>query len=232
MDSNQFIVTLVPLLEIPVITGVLPGFDTVHRGVFAAKTELVYGSPNIGSKGTTTYTIDHLEVGKRYYFNIKAINECEPGDFSNTVSIVVGAKPDDTLQKLPNLSLYKTVLGASTSAKKNKHTTAGVLVTSPYCSSCFGLPVLLLQTGILLLYLFLSHKINFLRQVYAVVIPILFYLGFSFFGNNCSPNMFFCKYYLQLSLISFIGTVILYKYKILHKKIEHREELFIKPNVI
>lgn len=45
-----------------------------------------YGNPNVGDIDTTSYTIKGLSGGTRYYFKIKAINDCMPGDWSNEVS--------------------------------------------------------------------------------------------------------------------------------------------------
>lgn len=45
-----------------------------------------YGNPNIGNSNTTNYIIKGLSGGTKYYFKIKAINDCMPGDWSNEVS--------------------------------------------------------------------------------------------------------------------------------------------------
>jgi len=45
-----------------------------------------YGNPNVGNADTTSYTVKGLSGGTRYYFKIKAINDCMPGDWSNEVS--------------------------------------------------------------------------------------------------------------------------------------------------
>ena len=45
-----------------------------------------YGNPNVGNADTTSYTVKGLSGGTRYYFKIKAINNCMPGDWSNEVS--------------------------------------------------------------------------------------------------------------------------------------------------
>lgn len=44
---------------------------------------LQFGNPNIGSKGTTTFTVSELSGETRYYFRIRAGNGCTPGDYSN-----------------------------------------------------------------------------------------------------------------------------------------------------
>jgi len=44
-----------------------------------------FGNPNVGNADTTSYTIKGLSSGTRYYFKVKAINDCMPGDFSNEV---------------------------------------------------------------------------------------------------------------------------------------------------
>jgi hypothetical protein len=45
-----------------------------------------FGNPNVGNANTTSYTIKGLSGGTRYYFKVKAINDCMPGDWSNEVS--------------------------------------------------------------------------------------------------------------------------------------------------
>ena len=51
-----------------------------------------YGNPNIGDSNTTSYTIKGLSGGTRYYFKIKAINDCMPGDWSNEISSTPGGR--------------------------------------------------------------------------------------------------------------------------------------------
>lgn len=45
-----------------------------------------FGSPNIGNKDTTTYTVRNLSGGTTYYFRIAAVNGCMPGNYSNELS--------------------------------------------------------------------------------------------------------------------------------------------------
>jgi hypothetical protein len=48
--------------------------------------EQLYGNPNVGGSDTTSYTVNNLSGGKRYYFEVRAGNGCTPGDFSNELS--------------------------------------------------------------------------------------------------------------------------------------------------
>lgn len=48
----------------------------------------LYGNPNVGPQGTTTYTVGSLPGGRRFYFKVRAGNGCTPGAYSNEVSAV------------------------------------------------------------------------------------------------------------------------------------------------
>lgn len=48
--------------------------------------QYIYGNPNVGRQGTTSYTVGSLSVGTKYYFAVKAVNGCKPGSFSNELS--------------------------------------------------------------------------------------------------------------------------------------------------
>jgi len=52
--------------------------------------QYIYGNPNVGGQGTTSYTVGSLSPGKKYYFAVKAVNGCYPGSFSNEVSATAG----------------------------------------------------------------------------------------------------------------------------------------------
>ncbi len=47
----------------------------------------LYGNPNVGGKGTTSYTVSSLSSNQTYYFKVRAGNGCQPGDFSNEVAV-------------------------------------------------------------------------------------------------------------------------------------------------
>jgi hypothetical protein len=63
----------------------------------------MYGNPNVGGQGTTSYTVGSLSPGKRYYFTVQAVNGCSPGGFSNEISAVSGgtAVSIPTLTQIP-----------------------------------------------------------------------------------------------------------------------------------
>jgi adhesin/invasin len=48
--------------------------------------QYIYGNPNVGGQGTTSYTVGNLAKGTTYYFAVKAVNGCNPGSFSNEIS--------------------------------------------------------------------------------------------------------------------------------------------------
>lgn len=90
----------------PVITNITPGEnsatiswskakDPVTQYLIAYGTESKkpkYGNPNVGNKNTTSYQVNGLSGNTKYYFQIKAINNCMPGDYSNEVSVVSTGK--------------------------------------------------------------------------------------------------------------------------------------------
>lgn len=55
-----------------------------------ASGQYIYGNPNVGGQGTTSYTVGSLSPGRKYYFVVQAINGCTPGNFSNEVSAIAG----------------------------------------------------------------------------------------------------------------------------------------------
>lgn len=47
-----------------------------------------YGVPYISDKNTTVYLIEKLTNGQKYYFVVKAVNDCAPGEFSNEMATI------------------------------------------------------------------------------------------------------------------------------------------------
>ena len=72
--------------------------------------EQLYGNPNVGGSDTTSYTINNLSGGKRYYFQVRAGNGCMPGTYSNELSAVAGGR----VITGPAVGFEPEVLGAET----------------------------------------------------------------------------------------------------------------------
>lgn len=69
-----------------------------------------FGNPNIGGKGTTSYSVSNLSGGTTYYFVVRAGNGCSPGPFSNELS----AKPTGRFVTGPPAGFAAGVLGIET----------------------------------------------------------------------------------------------------------------------
>lgn len=69
-----------------------------------------YGNPRIGGRNVTAFTIDALSPNTKYYFIIKAVNGCMPGNNSNELSettlpkgkIITVSAPIPTIKVQPN----------------------------------------------------------------------------------------------------------------------------------
>lgn len=68
----------------------------------------IYGVPNVGGQGATSFTVGGLTTGKKYYFVVRPGNGCTPGTFSNELAAVAGKtltptpKPVETLMDTSN----------------------------------------------------------------------------------------------------------------------------------
>ncbi len=110
----------------PIITKVVPGInsvtlfwtepnDTFTYYLIAYSQEAhaaTFANPNIGPPGTTSYTINNLDAGVKYFFKIKVGNGCATGSFSEIVS----ATPlgEATFSTPASGFLNSSVLGLST----------------------------------------------------------------------------------------------------------------------
>lgn len=61
---------------------------TVGFGLSAGN--YIYGATNIAD--TNNYTVSHLNPGTRYYFAVKGVNDCMPGDWSREWSAAAGGR--------------------------------------------------------------------------------------------------------------------------------------------
>lgn len=140
----------------PTITSAKPGTNSVTLtwtkaqdpvthyyvvyGTSAGKEQ--YGSPNIGNKDTTTYTVRNLSGGTTYYFRIAAVNNCMPGNYSNEVS----AKPSGSAVTGPATS-FKALNTTPSPSSKAELPQAG---TSTPVIAAVASGILILVVGILL----------------------------------------------------------------------------------
>jgi len=85
--------------------------DPVNHYLLAygtASGQYIYGNPNIGGQGTTSYDVGSLAKGTTYYFVVRAINGCNPGSYSNEIFAVAGESltptptQEDTSSSIPN----------------------------------------------------------------------------------------------------------------------------------
>jgi hypothetical protein len=78
----------------------------------------IYGDPNVGNQGITTFTIGSLAGNKKYYFVVGASNNCGASAFSNEMSVVaepvsVAATPVPTVKPTATPETLVTVSNPS-----------------------------------------------------------------------------------------------------------------------
>ncbi|OGM19248.1 hypothetical protein A2686_03830 [Candidatus Woesebacteria bacterium RIFCSPHIGHO2_01_FULL_38_10] len=180
------------------------------------ETEIEYGSPNVGGRGTTSYVVGKLDQGVKYYFKVRAVNGCKPGKFSNKLSATPGISKGVT--KTPNLSIYKSVQGASISATypvkaemEIPAPLATIVEESSKCTTCISWQLLIVEAILLILYFYLAEKITFLKPIFSIAIPSAMYILFWEINRECSLKEFACKYFLPLEIMIFMVIVIVYK---------------------
>lgn len=120
----------------------------------------LYGNPNIGGPGTTSYLVEGLSGGTTYYFQVRSGNGCATGDFSGQLQ----ATPTGGFIAEPATGFEEEVLGVDTEEESDSNTEeivdtelvkqGGVLGESDLASGFFWwyllIPALLL--GLLLLW--------------------------------------------------------------------------------
>jgi hypothetical protein len=100
-----------------------------------------YGNPNVGGKGTTSYTVNNLSGGVTYYFRVRAGNGCTPGPYSNVRTV----QPTGGVIIVPPTGFEPGVLGVvteATPAGEVQGDTTEVSVPA-LCASCIWWPILL-----------------------------------------------------------------------------------------
>ena len=94
-----------------------------------APNAFMYGNPNVGEKGTTSFTVDNLAGNTEYCFVVRAGNECMPGAFSNIKCVKITGY--GLTSKSIATGFTKDVLSTSSGAKlKDKMTKNSISTTS------------------------------------------------------------------------------------------------------
>lgn len=181
-----------------------------------------YGVPEIGARDATSYTIDHLKTGTKYYFKVRAGNGCKPGKFSNKLTAIPGGGTKMTT--LPNLSMYKRTEDVSKSALFGKKTEVHVGVKAAEivkrCTyNCNALVFLAGEFAALLIYFLISSKVGFVKPFFSILIPLIAYFSFYHVNKNCTSMSLLCRSFTALDILVFLVIFILYKKLFLHRKI-------------
>ena len=194
-----------------------------------SKETMEYGSPDIGGRGANSYTIGDLQNGVKYYFQIRAGNGCRPGNFSDTGEAVAGGiNAAQNIQIPSNLSMYKKVLGASIVASDSpkKVATHGAMPisktdpspTKKACAfKCDGLQILLAQVILLSLFFYFVKRSSMINPILSVFIPILANALYFWTNGKCGVYNFFCKYFLPLSILTYVLMLVVQKYILIDK---------------
>ncbi len=229
--------------SVPVFTGAVAGVNSVTLTWTEANDPVSYylvaygtssgvysfGNPNVGGKGTTSYTVHNLSGGTIYYFVVRAGNGCAPGSFSNelaatpTGGYIYGAATGF----MPNILGEATNSAKTTVSKTGKESTKGIS-TKLVCADCVWLPFIVGEILILLFLYFKVFKKNLTKKqlILSFLIPLLIYFLFIFSNKKCSVNSLniFCRYFLFVDLTGFVFTTLLWqKYTILFKQKKRRK---------
>lgn len=190
-----------------------------------SREEMQWGNPNIGGEGQTTFTITELENGVKYYFQVGANNGCRPGGFSNTMGVTAGVKTAAIRQ--PKLGLQKDVkvLGISDSEKAKKapkkeipQPVAAVDPRQNNCAfNCNSWPLLVGEIVALIIFFFAAHKYHAVRPIFSVLIPISTILLYYQFNGICYSYKFLCRYFIPLTITSYLVTLIFEKFSLLFR---------------
>ena len=189
---------------------------TTHYGILFTRLSdgVQYGSPNVGVN--TTYTVTNLSGGgANYSFQVYAVNDCAPGEKSNTVQ--VENVPGIILEPVP--AGFAEVLGEQSDLEQaGVQGNGAVLGVQNNCDLTRAiLPLLLLVAQCaalgILFFLWREHG-SVLKHVLAVGISIFITAIFYLLRNcNCLTSLsvleLLCQWYWVVALIILIGAELL-----------------------
>lgn len=188
-----------------------------------------YGNPNIGPKGTTSFVVDHLANGQKYYFKIMAVNTCKTSEVSDKISAVPGVStviPQKQPGRPPVLSIYKTVDTATAAATTGKTSTTnthkqGAVATASLASctaTCDSWKVLGAEIVMLIAFFTIAHLFKGTKLSASLLIPLITSLFYLKTSGDCTSSAFLCKYFYPLTFMLYASSVIFYKHYFTHKK--------------
>ena len=164
-----------------------------------------WGVPDTGN--VLSYTVSGLAVNQ-YFFWVKAVNGCMPGDPAGPVSVggIGGGEQVLGAATSPTPTPMKEVLGKSVREQ--------ILVKS--CGQCIWWPIILGEIIVLLIYLYLvfNKKLGkkYLKRkfVWGLAIPVVAYIIFILINKDCLGHGFwwfivdsgnpFCKWFWLIDL--------------------------------
>jgi subtilisin family serine protease len=83
-----------------------------------------YGVSSVGGANVTSYTISQLQPGTVYYFRVKAVRGCMPGEYSNEVSANTwGSAPASDSDKVLGTGTYEQAQASESATAKKTETT-------------------------------------------------------------------------------------------------------------
>lgn len=176
-------------------TGVEP---TTHYALFFTRNDgELYGASNIGK--TTTYTVNNLAPGFTYDFQVLGVNDCAPGDRSNTASsaqitggIVEGRPVGDGGQVLGVDTEEPTEEQSEESTNETSETeTAGTVLgaSEELCATSWFqyLPLIILLTlGVIVLILEIVVRANISRKLIPITILTILTLVLFYWLRDCN----------------------------------------------
>lgn len=168
-----------------------------------------WGVPDTGN--VTSYTISGLAVNQ-YFFWVKAVNGCMPGDPAGPVTVtgIGGGQEVLGVAVSPTPAPKKEVLGKSTNEE----------VKVSACGQCIWWPIILGEIIVLILYLYfvfnkgIGKKYIKRKLVWGLVIPILAYIIFILINKGClgqgvwwfvvDSASIFCKWFWLIDLLVYL----------------------------